>query len=236
MTQATAALSYADAAGFALIGILAVVTWLRRRGRTRACLAAAFGLLGAVSALGQLSSVIAAPVVVSTVSLICFMGSGYALVELRHTLLPLARRARLAVVTLLCVITVLALPITVQGHMGKPGRYVWLVASALILGWVACVVEPAIRFRIAARSQPVVQRNRLRALSTGYLGIAIALVLALGAAAAAAAASAKPSPEIGLGLQLVSTAVIPLFYVGFAPPTWLRRSWRYKEADVPERE
>lgn len=230
MTQVSSLLSHIDAAGFAFIGVLALASWIRRRGRVRACLAAALGLLGFVSAIGQVTAVIHLPAFVAIINLVCFMASGYALVELRHNLIPLPRRARPMLLVILGVTTVLALPGTLSAPASTPSRYAWIVGSALILEWAACIIEPAIRFWLASRDRPVVQRKRLRALSAGYFGIAVALVLALGAAVGAAALSARPNAAVGLAFQLVATAAIPLFYVGFAPPGWLRRSWRDREA------
>lgn len=232
MAQATAVLGHVDAAGFALIGILALVTWMRQRGRARACLAAALGLLGLVSVVDEVTAVVHVPAAISVLVLVCFMGSGYALVELRHTVLPLRRTARAAVLATLGVTTLLAVPLTAATPSATPNRYAWLVGSALILEWAACIIEPAVRFRFAARGRPVVQRMRLRALSTGYLAIAIALLLALGSAVIAAAVSSRPNPIVGIGFQVIATLAIPLFYVGFAPPRWVRRSWRAREADA----
>jgi diguanylate cyclase (GGDEF)-like protein/PAS domain S-box-containing protein len=232
VTDATVILSHADAAGFALIGLLAVMSWIKRKGRNRACLASALGLLGLVSVIGQLTPVVHPPTFVAVINLACFMASGYALVELRHNLIPLPGRVRPALIVILAATTLLAVPLTLTPPNPSPGPYAWIVGCILILEWTACITEPAIRFWLAARSRPVIQRNRLRALSGGYLGIAIALVLALGAAVGAAAASTRPSPAVGLAFQVVATAAIPLFYIGFAPPAWLRRAWRGKEADA----
>ena len=56
MSGAGAALSHVNAAGFALIGVLAFAAWVRWRGRTRAWLAAALGLLALVTTGGELSA------------------------------------------------------------------------------------------------------------------------------------------------------------------------------------
>ncbi|MBV8528187.1 MAG: GGDEF domain-containing protein [Candidatus Dormibacteraeota bacterium] len=234
MTGAGAALSHINAAGFALIGALAVAAWVRWRGRTRAWLAAALGLLALVSAGGELSAVVKQTVpIVPVLDLIFFMASAYALVELRNTLLPVSLRARLALLALLIVSTALAVPLALGPQNQKPSTFALIVVCALVVEWALCVIEPALRFRLAARRLAVVQRKRLRALSTGYLGIAGALVVAVGTTLVAAAASngkAQPvNSVIGLALQVVVSAAVPWFYVGFAPPRWLRRHWREAE-------
>jgi diguanylate cyclase (GGDEF)-like protein/PAS domain S-box-containing protein len=232
VTDAAVTLSHADAAGFALIGLLAALGWIKHRGRNRACLASALGLLGVVSVIRQITPVLELPTFVAVITLACFMASGYALVELRHSIIALPRRVRPALIAVLAATTLLAVPLTTSPENPKAGQYAWIIGSVVILEWIGCITEPAIQFWLAARSRPVIQRNRLRALSLGYLGIAIALVLALGAAVAAAASSMRPNPAVSLVFQAVATAAIPLFYIGFAPPRWLRRAWRDKEAEA----
>lgn len=234
MSGAGAALSHIDAAGFALIGVLAFAAWVRRRGRTRAWLAAALGSLALVTAGGELSAVVTqVHPVVPLLDLVFFMASAYALIELRNTLLPVSLRTRLVMLAVLAVSTVLAVPLALGPPNQTPSAFALIVGCALILEWALCVIEPALRFRLAARRLPVVQRKRLRALSTGYLGIAGALIVAVGTTLIAAAASAgRPQPAdagIGLALQIVVTAAVPWFYVGFVPPGWLRRHWREAE-------
>lgn len=240
MSGAGAALSHINAAGFALIGVLALAAWVRWRGRTRAWLAAALGLLALVTAGGELSALVKqATPIVPLLDLIFFMASAYALIELRNTLLPVRLRTRLAVLALLTVSTALVVPLALGPRNQRPTTFALIVVCALVLEWALCVIEPAMRFRLAARRLPVVQRKRLRALSTGYLGIAGALILAVGTALAAAAASdgrAQPADAgIGLALQIVVTAAVPWFYIGFAPPRWLRRHWREAETGAYRR-
>ena len=231
MSGAAAVLGHVAAAGFVLIGAVAVATWVRRRGRMRACLAIALGFLALVVVLGQINDLIQMPKLVSLLSVIFFMGSGYALVELRHTLLPVSWRVRLALLAVLIATTSLAVPFALHPTL-KPSLFVLIVVCALIFEWALCIVEPALQFRLAARRLPVVQRKRLRALSTGYLGIVAALVFALGTALASAATKATTDAATALVLSVVATAAMPLFYIGFAPPRWLRRQWRHAETDA----
>ena len=240
MSGAGAALSHINAAGFALIGVLAFAAWVRWRGRTRAWLAAALGLLALVTAGGELSALFKQVYpVVPLLDLVFFMASAYALVELRNTLLPVSLRTRAALLVVLAVSTALVVPLALGPPNAKPTTFALIVTCALVLEWALCIIEPAMRFRLAARRLPVVQRKRLRALSTGYLGIAAALILAVGTAIGAAAASngraAPADAGIGLALQIVVTAAVPWFYVGFAPPRWLRRHWRGAETGAYRR-
>ena len=235
MTGVQAALGHIDATGFAVIGVLANAAWIRRGGRTRACLAVALGFLALVLVLGQVQELVSIPRWTGLLGIFFFMGSGYALVELRHTFLPVSRRTRLAILGVLALTCVPAVPLTLSPQPKHTSLFTFVVVCALILEWALCVMEPAIQFRRAARRLPVVQRKRLRALSTGYFGITLALVFALGTAIASAATSHSTDEATGIGLQIVATAAIPLFYVGFAPPRWLRRHWRHEETDAYRR-
>jgi signal transduction histidine kinase len=94
----------------------------------------------------------------------------------------------------------------------------------LVLAWIVAVAEPTVRFWMAARELPTVQRRRMQALSLGYLGLILILLTAL----------APPSGD-NRGLQLFTQvgalAIAPLLYAGFSPPKWLRRIWREGEEE-----
>ncbi|MBV8195235.1 MAG: hypothetical protein JOY80_06875, partial [Candidatus Dormibacteraeota bacterium] len=131
MTQVTTFLGRLDAAGLAAVGLLAVLAWVRHRGRTRACLAATLGLLGLVSVIGQIGNAVALPALFQALSLIFFMLSGYALVELRHHLIPLPRRVRPVLVALLVLTTAAALPVTIAPQ--TPARPTALALAIVLL-------------------------------------------------------------------------------------------------------
>src|SRR5207244_4243725 len=100
-----------------------------------------------------------------------------------------------------------------------------LVAVLLVLGWCACVVEPSIRFWLAARGLPAVQAWRLRSLSLGFGGLVALLLFAV------SAGLLIRQPVIQVITELVALAIIPLLYASFAPPSWLRRQWRAGEEE-----
>src|SRR5438552_3233691 len=65
-------------------------------------------------------------------------------------------------------------------------------------------------------------------LSLGFAGL-VALLLFLIALLGAGARTT--SPGVQLGTQLVVLAMVPLLYVSFSPPSWLRREWRAGEEE-----
>ena len=91
--------------------------------------------------------------------------------------------------------------------------------------WSACVIEPIVRFWMASRRRPAVQRARLRAIAGGYGAIVLILLVAgFGGAAAT-------NPSVQWLFEGVAIVALPLLYVSFAAPRWLRRLWRQREED-----
>ncbi len=73
------------------------------------------------------------------------------------------------------------------------------------------------------------QKARLRALSLGYGGILLILAVLL------VGIGARPllsSQAYQLGTELLTLAVIPLLYLSFAPPQFVRRIWRQSEEEA----
>jgi PAS domain S-box-containing protein len=214
-------LHYAVAAGFIFLGLASVVDWSRYRDRSHGWLAVALGLLGLTSLLGLFPKQLA---VLPQLSLMAFMASGYALVRFRACFLPLSR-GRLRVVGLVVAVSTLVV-LVVPLPSSSASRYTALqlaIICVLVGIWSACVGEPAVRFWLASRRRPAVQRARLRALSAGYGGIVGLLVFAVAAGAS--------STAVVVATQVAALAVVPLLYAGFAPPSWLRRLWRAREED-----
>jgi signal transduction histidine kinase len=98
-----------------------------------------------------------------------------------------------------------------------------LVGLELIGAWSIFTGEPIVRFWLASRNLPSVQKERMRALSFGFaVLIAILVVDVIGGAA-------LQSPVAIIVTQLIALAIVPVIYVSFAPPGLLRRIWRMGE-------
>ncbi|MFI5270023.1 MAG: histidine kinase dimerization/phospho-acceptor domain-containing protein, partial [Chloroflexota bacterium] len=98
-------------------------------------------------------------------------------------------------------------------------------AIALVLVWSATVIEPIVRFWLVARDLPAVQAWRLRSLSIGFAGVVAILLFTITVGAIAS------SPAVEIAIQLIVLLIVPLLYVSFAPPAWLRREWRATEEE-----
>jgi signal transduction histidine kinase len=108
--------------------------------------------------------------------------------------------------------------------LSNAGRIVTTAAaSELILAWVVFTIEPIVRFWLASRSLPSVQKARMRALSFGFAGLVAILVFDV------FGGGAVQSPTVIIATQLIALAMVPVIYVSFAPPAILRSLWRIGE-------
>ena len=213
---------------FLALGVFTVLDWLRHREQSRGYLALAFGTLGLTSAVGQVNVLTGYRPgwALEDIILVFFMTSGYALLLFRDSFIPLSRRIRLGALALTVAATGFALLV---GIPSQPGQHATALRSAatlaLVVVWCACVIEPIVRFWAASRSRPAVQRARLRALAGGYAAIVLILLVA------GFAGSAATNPVVQWLFEVVAIVALPLLYVGFAPPPWLRRIWRQHEEE-----
>src|SRR5216684_4368316 len=207
-----------DALAFVLLGVAVGIGWARRRGGSLGYLALAIVLLASVSLLGRIPALLHfTPPLVSEISLIAFVGCGYALLRYRASLIPLPNRWH--AVAVVAVAAAGGLFLAVRYLASSKAVPVGVEAAAgivLVLIWSAIVVEPIVRFWLVARDLPAVQAWRLRSLS---------LIFAVGAGAAGT------NQGVQLAIQLIVLAIVPLLYASFAPPAWLRREWRSSEEE-----
>jgi signal transduction histidine kinase len=225
MGELLVALQLAVAVAFGLLALRSTVSWIRHRDRRHGYLTLALGSLA--------FTVIIAPVlggsgpeaqVLTDITLCLFLLSGYALVRFRDSFVPLTTRKRRLVKAGILLVGALGILVelpayTQHAHSPLQG----IVLTAVLATWVLCILEPTIRFWIAARGRHAVEAARLRALSLGYA--AIPFVVMLGTF----------GPSLGVGApwvtSLITLAVLPILWVSLAPPAWLRRFWRQPEED-----
>ncbi len=228
MTSFIAFMQNVDALAFIVLGIAVGIGWARRRDRSLGNLALAIVLLSSVSLLGRIPALLHfTPPFLSEVSLVAFIGCGYALLRYRASLIPIPNRWHAAAVV---AVAAAGGSFIVLRHLSLakavPTSAESVAAIALVLVWSAIVLEPIVRFWLVSRDLPAVQAWRLRSLSLGFAGIVGVLLFAIGASAAAGS-----NQVAELAVQLVVVAVVPLLYVSFAPPAWLRREWRASEEE-----
>jgi signal transduction histidine kinase len=212
---------------FLALGTFTVVDFVRHRERSRGYLALALGTLGLTSVAGQVNALTGYHLAaLGDLALILFMVSGYALLLFRDSFIPLSRGLRIGALVLTAAVTALALAVTVPSdpHQ-RPTALQSAATILLVVVWSACVIEPIVRFWVASRRRPAVQRARLRAIAAGYGAIVVILLVAgFGGAAAT-------NPAVQWLFEAVAVVALPLLYASFAAPRWLRRLWRQREED-----
>jgi signal transduction histidine kinase len=212
------------ALGFVLLGAATALEWYRLRGRAQAMLALSLVCLAVVSALGRLQDLLGpeASVAIGIVNIVAFMASGYFILLFRDAFLPLSRRALRAAQALLVVGCAAGISdLTIFAHAST--NVMTALEAILILVWAILTGEPIVRFWLASRELPSVQKARMRALSFGFaVLIAVLMVAVLGGVA-------FQSPLAVIVIQLIALATVPVIYASFAPPALLRRVWRMGE-------
>jgi signal transduction histidine kinase len=221
------ALQWATEGAFVLLTVATVIDWTRHRDTRNGHLALAFGSLTALILLAPaVGRAGAFNQLVSDVTLVVFLLSGYALLMFRDTLIPLggARRWVTTGIAAVAGLAILAqLPADPQSRLSP---FQSIAVGAVLITWGLCIVEPIFRLWVTSMHRRAVERARLRALSLGYA----ALLAEIGVATLAG--SAARHPYFVLATDLVTLAIVPLLYVSFSPPSWLRRFWRQPEEDA----
>ena len=227
MIQLAAGLQNLGAVAFLLLGVATAASWARRRDASLGFLALAIVLLATVSILGRVQALLGITSAALTVlNLLAFVGSSYALLRFRAALIPLGagwHAAAVAAMVLTLASYGAAQFLAAQGVLAA--RDAQIPAFAVLIVWAATVIEPVVRFWLVARTLPAVQAWRLRSLSLGFAGIVAILVVAIVAGALAR------SPLFQVLVELSVLAIVPLLYVSFSPPAWLRREWRSAEEE-----
>jgi signal transduction histidine kinase/CheY-like chemotaxis protein len=225
LKEALPYLQNADAIAFVLLGVATAATWARRRDRGFGFLALAIVLLSLVSLLGRIPAGYTPPLL-PQLTILILMGSGYALLRFRGSMIPLPHKWHAAAVA--------AIVVASAGYLGAQGlvathkaplSLLTGAAIALILVWSATIMEPIVRFWLVARDLPAVQAWRLRSLSLGFGGLVAVLLFAIGSLAFTS------NPLVQILIQLSVILIVPLLYISFSPPSWLRRQWRSSEEE-----
>ena len=228
MNAAADLLTLATSAAFALLAVVATADWARHRDQRRGYLAIALVCLGIVSVSGQVARVshlAGGPALVyEDLAVAVFLASGFFVLLFRHSLIPVPRgwliAAGAAAGAALLATVVVALP---AGPAPAVSPVQQADTALVVLVWSVMVGEPIWHFWRASGRLPRIQRQRMRALSLGFAAL-IGVLLA-----SVATGSSSQQPAVRLVIQAVALATLPVFWVGLAPPAWLRRQWRAPE-------
>ena len=218
-------LAWAVGGAFLFLGVLVLGSWLRRRDRSRRFLAVSIVSLSLVAVLLSANLLTGERYqAISDADLVLFLLSGWAFLEFRSVILPLPGLVRLTALAIVIGASVL----TVVAQVPAAGGLDPLQMAAVLvmtIAWVAFVNEPLVRLWVLSHGLPVVQRARLRAITVAYTGVIVVLV------GTVVASLILGGSNLELTVALPSLLILPLFYVGFTPPVWLRRYWRQREEE-----
>ena len=97
--------------------------------------------------------------------------------------------------------------------------------AAFLVQWSVLSAAVALRLWFSGSGRPTVARRRMRLLGTGSIGLSATLILA-GATADGASSLVEAS------VQAAASASAVLFYLGLAPPSFVRRIWLQPEEEA----
>jgi signal transduction histidine kinase len=217
------ALQYVNIAAFGLLAFVCLRMWLRHRTPPAFWAFATFGLIGALvisgpvlDALGE-ENLWVTKVIVALVVLF-----PYFLYRFAVAFLPVSRwvEATAAAMTVGLIAWTFALPDIPEENEPRSDAFNGYLA-ALLLQWTILSLFVAVRLWRAGGAQPTVVRYRVRLLGVAAVSLAVVLILA--------GTQSSPSPVFELISALLTLASALLFFVGFAPPKALRKTWREPE-------
>jgi signal transduction histidine kinase len=206
---------------FSILAIRTALSWIHQPDRRHGHLALA---LGSLALLVLLSPVLGQNQLLTDIGVVLFLLSGYGLIMFRDSFLPLGRTLHRIVTASIVIAGVLCVVSQLPAKPEAPHSPLQSLALTSILGvWIFCMVEPLSRFAWAARGRPAVERGRLWALSLGYAGLLLLVMIGVSGGAL--------QPGLTLFVDFLALAIVPLLYVAFFPPAFLRRFWRQPAED-----
>ena len=218
-------LSLAIELAFAALAVRTVYAWSRGPDRRRAFLAIGISALALDIIISPaLSSPGLSGRLLTDASVLLFLLSGYGLLMFRDSFVPFRPRTRNGVSIFIGVVALVAIAVQLPGNPESAGNAVQTLALVAVVGvWAYCIFDPIVTFWLAARGRPAVEMARLRAISIGCTGVLCVIVFGTIAGAT--------SDPLVLLLDLLALAMVPILWVAFFPPVWLRRFWRQPEED-----
>jgi signal transduction histidine kinase len=226
------ALQYVQIVAFVALAVVCFQQWRSRRDEPAFWALLTFGLLAVVAASGLVTDALAGdtpPEWLSKLVIAVVVLFPYLLFRFAASFGWPSRRVELAALALTAAVVVwaAALPtIPEEGERGPPSFIAFVIA--LLVQWSVLSAWVALRLWRAGQHQPTVVRYRMRMLAAGAIGLSLALVFA----------GAEPQGRaawVDVGNRLLVLVVVVLFFVGFAPPRSLRKSWREPEEEMLRR-
>lgn len=210
---------------FVGLGLLTFVLWRRRRDRTSFWMLLTFGDLALVVISSRVLEMFEEPesAVVDfaqTLVVAVLLLFPYLLYRVGHSFAAGSRLTHLAaaIPTAIVVAWAVVVPRFPEQGEPRPGWYQAFIVAALFQ-WVLCSFLVAIRFWRAGSGQPPVIRKRMRTMALAATALSVALVIS-------GASGGERPVGVDIAIQLFALLSSIAFFFAFAPPAWLRASWR----------
>ena len=218
-------LAIAIEAAFSLLAIRTVVSWVRQPDRRHGSLALALGSLAVLILVSPaFGGVGIAGRLMTDLGVVLFLVSGSGLVMFRDSFFPYGGVSKRLLSGLIVVVGGAAIALQLPASPDSSHTPAQTLALVALVGvWAFCILEPTVTFWLAANGRPAVEKARLRAISIGYAGLLLVVVFGTLAGSLNGALTAI--------VDLFALAIVPVLYVAFFPPAWLRRIWRQPEED-----
>jgi signal transduction histidine kinase len=215
---------YLNIVAYVALGGVTLVFWGRRRDRASLWAAAAFGALGLLELLSLVPNHPGniAERAVGRIAIALIVVFPYLLFRFTGVFRATPRRLAngLVVLTAALVVWTFALPSIPQSGESRSAGFQAFVA-VFFVHWTVLSVVAALSLWRAGRAQPTVARRRMQLLAIAAATITVALVFAI--------STNDQYSWLSLGSQLLATASVVAFLLGFAPPRILRLLWRTPE-------
>ena len=221
---------------FAFVGLalLALLLWRQRKDKPSFWMMLTFLDLASVAIAGRIlerfeGQESIALDIASKLLIVVLILFPYFLYRVAHSFAPGLRFAHwvAAGATAVVILWAAALPRLPEPEAARPGWYRAFV-YAFLFQWVLCSFLVAVRFWRAGTGQPPVTRKRMRTMSLAASALSVAIVI-LGAT------GAQEDTGVSMAVQLFVLISVVAFYVSFAPPAWLRASWRRESEESSRR-
>ena len=225
MPEVLLVLALAIEIGFAVLAIRTILNWVQEPDRRHANLALALGSLAALILISPLLGG-GGPVgqAVTDVGILLFLVSGFGLLMFRDSFVPFRPLIRRLIIGAIVVVGLLGVVVMLPANPEAPHSVLQSVVLVAIVGvWAFSILEPIATFWTAAADRPAVEKARLRSISIGYAGLLVIVVVGTVAGSLTSGWT--------IVLDLAALAIVPILYVAFFPPAWLRRIWRQPEED-----
>ena len=217
------ALRLVSAAIFTATAVAAAYRWGSRRGEGNGWAAAAFASLAASSIYAAFFPDSGGPEILGRVTMALVLAFPYFILRFAASLR--ARRGMVlriaAAATGALVVAGVLLPSTTMREIGWVGG---LFIVTLLLQWGLCCGLAATQLAKQAASLPTPAKRRLRLLSAALVLLCAVLILSV----------VTPAGESDLALPVRMLVIVSgiAFYLGFAPPQWLRTLWQQGEREA----